>query len=117
MIWLYACGGPQEGAGAGSECFRDADCVEGLICVEHACSNDVDGLVSTVEGPSGEEAAATEGTATSTSTSTGGPETSAASTDSTSTSSGSTTTTGSTSGSGGTGATTTQGAAGAAGSP
>jgi hypothetical protein len=50
-----ACGGPQEPGGAGDECYRDADCKSGLVCVpngnQRACSNDVSGLVSMVEGP------------------------------------------------------------------
>jgi len=45
------CGGPQQGEASGGECFRDADCKEGLVCVEGECSNDVDSLVSMVEGP------------------------------------------------------------------
>ena len=50
-----ACGGPQEPGSAGDECYRDADCKSGLVCVpdgsRRACSNDVSGLVSMVEGP------------------------------------------------------------------
>ena len=45
------CGGPQQGEASGGECFRDADCKEGLVCVDGECSNDVDSLVSVVEGP------------------------------------------------------------------
>lgn len=50
-----ACGGPQEPGAAGDECYRDADCKAGLVCVpdgsRRSCSNDVSGLVSRVEGP------------------------------------------------------------------
>jgi hypothetical protein len=50
-----ACGGPQEPGGAGDDCYRDADCRSGLVCVpsgnRRSCSNDVSGLVSMVEGP------------------------------------------------------------------
>jgi hypothetical protein len=50
-----ACGGPQEPGAAGDECYRDADCKAGLVCVpagsRRSCSNDVSGLVSMVEGP------------------------------------------------------------------
>src|SRR5690606_25201470 len=45
------CGGPQKGEGSGGECFRDADCKEGLVCVDGECSSNVDSLVSVVEGP------------------------------------------------------------------
>jgi hypothetical protein len=48
---LARCGGPQQGEASGGECFRDADCKEGLVCVAGACSSDVDSLVSIVEGP------------------------------------------------------------------
>lgn len=48
---LAGCGGPQKGEGSGGECFRDADCKEGLVCVDGECSSDVDSLVSVVEGP------------------------------------------------------------------
>jgi hypothetical protein len=52
-----ACGGPQEPGGAGDECYRDADCKAGLVCVratsgsQRHCSNDVSSLVGMVEGP------------------------------------------------------------------
>ena len=55
---LYgACGGPQEPGGVGDECYRDADCKSGLVCVRapngaaRSCSNDVSSLVGMVEGP------------------------------------------------------------------
>lgn len=52
-----ACGGPHEPGGAGDECYRDADCKSGLVCVRAAtgnqrhCSNDVSSLVGMVDGP------------------------------------------------------------------
>lgn len=56
--FLYgACGGPQEPGGAGDDCYRDADCKSGLVCVQipnenrRSCSNDVSSLVDMVEGP------------------------------------------------------------------
>lgn len=54
-LGYVACGGPQEPGGAGDECYRDADCKSGLVCVpngnQRTCSNDVSGLVGMVEGP------------------------------------------------------------------
>jgi hypothetical protein len=51
-----ACAGHQEPGGAGTACYRDSDCKSGLICVANAagsrvCSDDVSGLVGSVEGP------------------------------------------------------------------
>ncbi|HEY6080504.1 MAG TPA: hypothetical protein VIW29_16940 [Polyangiaceae bacterium] len=52
-----ACGGPQDHAGSGKTCFRDDDCLPGLICVApegermRVCSNDPTPLISNVEGP------------------------------------------------------------------
>ena len=52
-----SCGGPQEPAGFGEECFRDDDCQTGLVCVgiespsDRICTNQVNGLVSMVPGP------------------------------------------------------------------
>lgn len=53
---VVACGGNQEDGAAGSDCYRDADCKAGLVCVANAagarvCSNDTTPLVSQVEGP------------------------------------------------------------------
>ncbi|HEX6766401.1 MAG TPA: hypothetical protein VF103_13005 [Polyangiaceae bacterium] len=50
-----ACGGPQEPADAGEDCYRDADCKPGLVCLgqgnKRVCSRDVSGLISQVERP------------------------------------------------------------------
>ena len=52
-----ACGGPQEPGSAGDDCYRDADCKSGLVCVrapngnQRQCSNDVSSLVGMVDGP------------------------------------------------------------------
>jgi hypothetical protein len=43
-----ACGGSRKSAGAGEDCFRDADCVEGLVCVAGACTSDVTPIVPEV---------------------------------------------------------------------
>jgi hypothetical protein len=56
VLGLVACGGPQEPAGEGESCYRDADCEHGLACVANAarerkCSRDVSSLVDQVEGP------------------------------------------------------------------
>lgn len=55
-VALAACGGSQEDGAAGSDCYRDADCKAGLVCVANAagarvCSNDTTPLVSQVAGP------------------------------------------------------------------
>jgi hypothetical protein len=54
----FACGGPQEPAEEGADCYRDADCKVGLVCVPNAngsgartCSRDIGGLVSQVDRP------------------------------------------------------------------
>jgi len=51
-----ACAGHQEPGGPGADCYRDSDCRAGLVCVAdptgaRACSDDVSGLVSNVDGP------------------------------------------------------------------
>ena len=56
VLGLFACGGPQEPAGEGESCYRDADCEHGLACVANAsgerkCSRDVSSLVDMVDGP------------------------------------------------------------------
>ena len=59
MLWLAAgwlgCGGKQDPAGEGEDCYRDSDCQPGLVCVPAGdtrhCSSDTTGLVSTVETP------------------------------------------------------------------
>lgn len=52
---LLACGGEQEPAGEGADCYRDSDCKPGLVCVPsgetRTCSSDTTGLESTVEAP------------------------------------------------------------------
>ena len=53
---LPGCAGHQEPGGAGAACYRDSDCQSGLVCVANAagsrvCSDDVSGLVGSVEGP------------------------------------------------------------------
>jgi hypothetical protein len=53
---LVGCAGAQEPGGAGSACYRDSDCQAGLVCVANSagarvCSDDVSGLVGSVEGP------------------------------------------------------------------
>jgi hypothetical protein len=49
-----SCGGKQEPGELGDDCYRDADCKPGLVCVPlgegRQCSNDVSGLASNVEG-------------------------------------------------------------------
>ena len=55
LVFVAACGGPQEPAEEGESCYRDADCAAGLVCVPgregRACSRDISGLISQVEGP------------------------------------------------------------------
>ena len=53
-----SCGGPQKLGEAGTKCFRDDDCVAGLICVapttgdiHRVCSNDPTPIISMVEMP------------------------------------------------------------------
>lgn len=53
---VLSCAGHQEPGGAGTACYRDSDCQAGLICVQNqagsrVCSDDVSGLVGSVEGP------------------------------------------------------------------
>jgi hypothetical protein len=53
---LLGCAGHQEPGAAGTACYRDSDCQAGLVCVANAtgsrvCSDDVAGLVGSVEGP------------------------------------------------------------------
>lgn len=77
-VLTSACGGPQKGADEGGDCFRDADCREGLVCIEGSCSNDLDRLVSMVEGPNVDGAGASGNASTSVSsavTSAGGSTT------------------------------------------
>ncbi|HEY3500650.1 MAG TPA: hypothetical protein VGK73_38420 [Polyangiaceae bacterium] len=55
VAWLASCGGKQEPAGEGEDCYRDSDCKPGLVCVPSGearkCSADTTGLVSTVDAP------------------------------------------------------------------
>jgi hypothetical protein len=46
-----ACGGPQEAAGKGAECFRASDCAAGLVCINGVCDDDLSKIVSQVDGP------------------------------------------------------------------
>ena len=54
-IGVVACGGPQKAGKSGSVCFRDDDCVLGLVCVapegstDRVCSDDVTGIISEVD--------------------------------------------------------------------
>lgn len=55
-VLSVACGGGQDDGAAGSDCYRDADCKAGLVCVANTtgarvCSSDTTPLVSQVEGP------------------------------------------------------------------
>lgn len=56
-LGLFACGGPQEPAEEGEDCYRDSDCKVGLVCVPNpanqtrTCSKNISGLVSMVDGP------------------------------------------------------------------
>ena len=56
VVAAVACGGPQEPAGEGEDCYRDADCQVGLVCVPttggaRACSKNISGLVDQVVTP------------------------------------------------------------------
>jgi hypothetical protein len=56
LVTAVGCGGDQEDGAAGSDCYRDADCKAGLVCVpnaagERVCSNDTTPLVSQVAAP------------------------------------------------------------------
>ena len=57
LLTAVACGGPQEPAEEGENCYRDADCKVGLVCVpkadtsERTCSSDIGSLVSQVVQP------------------------------------------------------------------
>src|SRR5262245_5094920 len=53
-----SCGGPQDQAGVNGDCFRADDCAEGLVCVEGKCTNDLSGIVSQLDAPSGTGAVA-----------------------------------------------------------
>jgi hypothetical protein len=55
-VWLLGCGGKQEPADEGEDCYRDSDCKPGLVCVPagdsaRVCSSDLTGLESNVEAP------------------------------------------------------------------
>lgn len=55
-VLVTGCAGAQEPGGAGAACYRDSDCQAGLVCVantagERVCSDDVSGLVGSVDGP------------------------------------------------------------------
>jgi hypothetical protein len=60
-----ACASPQEPGSAGDSCFRIADCVEGLICIENQCSRDLSRVGSDYEPvpppPPGSDAAGVDG--------------------------------------------------------
>jgi len=50
-----SCGGPLEGAGLGEDCYRADDCQDGLICSpDGKCTNDLTGIISTIDGPAGD---------------------------------------------------------------
>ena len=55
VLAAFGCGGPQEPAEEGEDCYRDADCKLGLVCVpqgsSRTCSDEIGGLVSQVVGP------------------------------------------------------------------
>jgi len=58
LLLVAACGGPQALGEADETCFRDDECVAGLICVapeegsiERVCSNDPTPIISNVEMP------------------------------------------------------------------
>jgi hypothetical protein len=62
---LVGCAGAQEPGDAGATCYRDGDCKAGLVCVansagDRVCSDDVSGLVGSVEGPPPPEDAGAE---------------------------------------------------------
>lgn len=54
-IGAVACGGPQKAGKSGAVCFRDDDCMLGLVCVApegstaRVCSDDVTGIISEVD--------------------------------------------------------------------
>ncbi|HVR19067.1 MAG TPA: hypothetical protein VMS65_05210 [Polyangiaceae bacterium] len=55
VVTAFACGGPQEPAEEGEDCYRDADCKLGLVCVPQGssrkCSDEIGGLISQVPQP------------------------------------------------------------------
>ena len=57
LLWLLSsgasCGGPQEQAGLGEDCFRADDCQEGLFCFDGKCESDPNKIVNTIDGPAG----------------------------------------------------------------
>ena len=67
LLVFMGCGGPQEPAEEGENCYRDADCKTGLVCVaaagakERTCSSDISGLVSQVVQPPPDAGTPTEG--------------------------------------------------------
>lgn len=46
-----ACGGPAGLGSRGEQCFRTNDCREGLVCVEHRCTNDLSDIEGSYGGP------------------------------------------------------------------
>src|SRR6188472_540586 len=70
LVWTTAaCGGPQKAGTEGTVCFRDDDCVLGLVCTVpegktgRVCTSDVGGLISEVDAGIAYGGAATAGTA------------------------------------------------------
>jgi hypothetical protein len=60
---LASCGGPGDAAAEGEECFRAADCDEGLVCIAGVCSRDLADVVSQIEGPAAGQDASASGAA------------------------------------------------------
>jgi len=58
VLVVAACGGKQDPGNEGDDCYRDADCKPGLVCVPagetRKCSSDTTGLESSVEMPPAE---------------------------------------------------------------
>jgi hypothetical protein len=55
-LLVLGCAGKQDPAGPGQDCYRDADCKDGLVCVANTagnrvCSKDVASLATNVPGP------------------------------------------------------------------
>ena len=63
VLVAAGCSGAGDAAAEGEECFRAADCDEGLVCIAGQCSRDLSGIISQVEGPAGGEDASAGGAA------------------------------------------------------
>jgi hypothetical protein len=61
LMLAAGCGGAGDSAAEGEECFRAADCEEGLVCIAGKCSRDLSGIISQVEGPAGGQDASAAG--------------------------------------------------------